>query len=108
MGGRTARSGASLQGPIEFYTVSLRGTLLIDGIAPYLGRRSMSLQRTKERLVSLLGQVDNRVIALSGKWGTGKTHLWNEVKNHRMTKRLGRPSTCRCLAFRASIRLSVS
>lgn len=39
----------------------------------------MSLQKTKERLVHLLGQ-DNSVIALSGKWGTGKTHLWNEVK----------------------------
>ena len=41
----------------------------------------MSLQKTKERLVHLLGQADNSVIALSGKWGTGKTHLWNEVKN---------------------------
>lgn len=41
----------------------------------------MSLQKTKERLVRLLGQDDNSVIALSGKWGTGKTHLWNEVKD---------------------------
>lgn len=40
----------------------------------------MSLSKTKERLVRLLGQSDNSVIALSGKWGTGKTHLWNEVK----------------------------
>lgn len=40
----------------------------------------MSLSKTKERLVRLLGQGDNSVIALSGKWGTGKTHLWNEVK----------------------------
>lgn len=40
----------------------------------------MSLQKTKEQLVRLLGQDDNNVIALSGKWGTGKTHLWNEVK----------------------------
>jgi hypothetical protein len=40
----------------------------------------MSLSKTKERLVRLLGQDDNCVIALSGKWGTGKTHLWNEVK----------------------------
>ena len=29
----------------------------------------------------MLGQGDNSVIALSGKRGTGKTHLWNEVKN---------------------------
>ncbi|RVT82457.1 P-loop NTPase fold protein [Inhella crocodyli] len=41
----------------------------------------MSLRRTKERLVRLLEQPDNGVIALSGKWGTGKTHLWNEVKD---------------------------
>jgi len=40
----------------------------------------MSLSKTKERLVRLLGQADTSVIALSGKWGTGKTHLWNEVK----------------------------
>jgi tRNA A37 threonylcarbamoyladenosine biosynthesis protein TsaE len=39
----------------------------------------MSLSKTKERLVRLLGQNENSVIALSGKWGTGKTHLWNEV-----------------------------
>lgn len=41
----------------------------------------MSLSKTKERLVRLLVQDDNRVIALSGKWGTGKTHLWNEVRD---------------------------
>lgn len=41
----------------------------------------MSLAKTKEQLVKLLHQADNNVIALSGKWGTGKTHLWNEVKS---------------------------
>lgn len=41
----------------------------------------MSLSKTKERLVRLLRQDANSVIALSGKWGTGKTHLWNEVKD---------------------------
>lgn len=40
----------------------------------------MSLKKTKEQLTKLLGEADNKVIALSGKWGTGKTHLWNEVK----------------------------
>jgi hypothetical protein len=40
----------------------------------------MSLLETKERLIRLLAQDDNSVIALSGKWGTGKTHLWNEVR----------------------------
>jgi len=41
----------------------------------------MSLKTTKEQLVRSLGDADNSVIALSGKWGTGKTHLWNEVKS---------------------------
>lgn len=40
----------------------------------------MSLEKTKKQLIELLDQSDNNVIALSGKWGTGKTHLWNEVK----------------------------
>ncbi|MCX5543044.1 P-loop NTPase fold protein [Paraburkholderia sp. CNPSo 3076] len=40
----------------------------------------MSLQETKQHLTQLLGDADNRVIALSGKWGTGKSHLWREVK----------------------------
>jgi hypothetical protein len=39
----------------------------------------MSLQETKANLLELLGDADNKVIALSGKWGTGKTHLWGEV-----------------------------
>ncbi|MDY7549176.1 P-loop NTPase fold protein [Glaciimonas sp. CA11.2] len=41
----------------------------------------MSLKKTKDQLIRLLGEADNNVIALSGKWGTGKTHLWNEVKS---------------------------
>ncbi len=41
----------------------------------------MSLKKTKDQLVKLLDQADNNVIAISGKWGTGKTHLWNEVKD---------------------------
>lgn len=41
----------------------------------------MSLKKTKEQMIRLLGQADNGVIALSGKWGTGKTHLWDEVKD---------------------------
>ncbi len=45
-----------------------------------LARDSVSLKKAKEQLIQLLGQADNCVIALSGKWGTGKTHLWNEVK----------------------------
>ena len=41
----------------------------------------MSLQATKNHLIQLLDDKDNRVIALSGKWGTGKSHLWREVKD---------------------------
>lgn len=40
----------------------------------------MSLKKTKERLVSLLARADCNVIALSGKWGTGKTHMWNDIQ----------------------------
>lgn len=40
----------------------------------------MSIKKTKEQLLQLLKQTDNSVIALSGKWGTGKTHLWDDVK----------------------------
>jgi hypothetical protein len=40
----------------------------------------VSLKKTKEQFIKLLGQTDNSVMALSGKWGTGKTHLWNEIK----------------------------
>lgn len=40
----------------------------------------MSLEKTKKQLIELLGNADNKVIALAGRWGTGKTHLWNEVK----------------------------
>ena len=40
----------------------------------------MSLQETKRNLIKLLGDEDNKVIALSGKWGTGKIHLWREVR----------------------------
>jgi hypothetical protein len=40
----------------------------------------MTLQSTKSHLVRLLADPDNRVVALSGKWGTGKSHLWREVR----------------------------
>jgi hypothetical protein len=40
----------------------------------------MSLSGTKMQLIQLLSDTDNKVIALSGKWGTGKSHLWRDVK----------------------------
>lgn len=41
----------------------------------------MTLKSTKAHLIELLADTDNRVVALTGKWGTGKSHLWHEVKN---------------------------
>lgn len=38
------------------------------------------MKYTKEQLSQLLADEDNKVIALSGKWGTGKSYMWNEVK----------------------------
>lgn len=40
----------------------------------------MSLNTTKRHLVELLDDHGNKVIALSGKWGIGKSHLWRAVK----------------------------
>lgn len=40
----------------------------------------MTLRQTKDHLVLLLSEPQNRVIALLGTWGTGKTHLWAEIQ----------------------------
>jgi hypothetical protein len=40
----------------------------------------MTLARTKVNLLESIADSQNRVIALSGKWGTGKTYLWTEVQ----------------------------
>lgn len=40
----------------------------------------MSLASTKEQLVQLLNDPDYKVIALSGKWGTGKSYMWDEIR----------------------------
>lgn len=39
----------------------------------------MTIAKTKEQLRYVLSDTDNKVIALTGKWGTGKTHLWNDI-----------------------------
>lgn len=36
--------------------------------------------RVKNSLITVLRDADQSVIALSGKWGTGKTYLWRNVK----------------------------
>jgi hypothetical protein len=40
----------------------------------------VTLARCRQNFIDLLEDADNRVIALSGKWGTGKSHLWKEVQ----------------------------
>lgn len=40
----------------------------------------MTLARCKAALLRLIDDQENRVIALSGKWGTGKTELWKQVR----------------------------
>jgi hypothetical protein len=40
----------------------------------------MTLKHTKAQLIQLVAQPALRVIALSGAWGTGKTHLWDEIR----------------------------
>jgi hypothetical protein len=59
------------------------GSSRLDMVSSRIHRkgRRVSLQKTKDQLIQLLVGADSSVIALSGKWGIGKTHLWNEVKN---------------------------
>ena len=40
---------------------------------------TQTFKRVKDSLLALLQDKDHRVIALTGKWGTGKTYLWQSV-----------------------------
>ncbi|SHN04319.1 hypothetical protein SAMN05192549_10424 [Duganella sacchari] len=40
----------------------------------------MSIEKTKTNLQELIADDTNRVVALSGKWGTGKSYLWDSIK----------------------------
>ncbi len=42
----------------------------------------MSLEATKNQLIQLLQDSDYKVIALSGKWGTGKSYMWRDIKKN--------------------------
>lgn len=46
----------------------------------------MSLASTKANIQQLIEDENNGVIALSGKWGTGKSYLWQEVQKSSMDK----------------------
>jgi hypothetical protein len=48
----------------------------------------MTLANTKAQMIHLLKDRDNRVIAMSGKWGTGKTHLWESIRDESNDKRI--------------------
>lgn len=45
-----------------------------------LRKHGMSIQLTKSHFEDVLKDRDNNVIALSGRWGTGKSHLWDEIQ----------------------------
>lgn len=66
----------------------------------------MSLKETKKRLLELLSDAENRVIALSGRWGTGKTHLWGEVMKESRDETVNGALyvSFRCSGCQASIR----
>ncbi|MBA4710050.1 P-loop NTPase fold protein [Aquitalea aquatica] len=40
----------------------------------------MMIKQSKTQLISLINNADIKVFALVGAWGTGKTHLWNEIR----------------------------
>lgn len=42
--------------------------------------KQMTIEQSKTQLISLIDNVDLKVVALTGAWGTGKTHLWNEIR----------------------------
>lgn len=47
---------------------------------PYFARAYMTIARCKQNLLATLDDQINRLIALSGKWGTGKTQLWQQIR----------------------------
>ncbi|MGF6575136.1 putative KAP-like P-loop ATPase [Paraburkholderia sp. GAS333] len=50
----------------------------------------MSLEDTKKHLIAALQDQENRVIAVSGKWSTGKSHLWRNFKENSGDDEIGR------------------
>jgi len=49
---------------------------------------TVTLAKCKENFIALLRDDDNQVIALSGKWGTGKSFLWKEVQQASTDKKV--------------------
>ena len=48
---------------------------------------TQTFKRVKDSLVALLQDQDYKVIALTGKWGTGKTYLWQSVADDQFGKK---------------------
>ncbi|WP_439587657.1 hypothetical protein [Hydrogenophaga sp.] len=48
----------------------------------------MTLAQCKSTISSLIADPQNKVVALSGNWGTGKSHLWREVRNESSDQRI--------------------
>jgi hypothetical protein len=47
-----------------------------------------SYLNAKQSLLEAISDEERKVIALSGEWGVGKTHLWNEIKNSSEDKKI--------------------
>lgn len=41
----------------------------------------MTLKNTREQLIALIANESIKVIALSGRWGTGKSHMWSCIQD---------------------------
>lgn len=54
----------------------------------FVGKCAISLKKAKEQLTKVLEDTDNKVIALSGKWGTGKSHLWSKFQGASKDKKV--------------------
>ena len=51
-----------------------------------------SIETTKSSLIGACTDIDNRIILLRGKWGTGKTYLWDSIKDNACFKIDDRPA----------------
>jgi hypothetical protein len=40
----------------------------------------MSMNKTRQQVIEALSDSDSRVLALTGRWGTGKSYLWKQVQ----------------------------
>lgn len=48
----------------------------------------MTMHETKRQLQAIIEDSENRVVALSGAWGTGKSHLWEQIRDESKHKKI--------------------